>query len=73
MRVWNRRVKYEDRNRAMGMCTRSMQHGPRDPRSKNLCAACLKTAREIGRDDYFPPKKPVQRVEPGPSRKVRHI
>jgi hypothetical protein len=46
VRLWNRRMKYEDRNRALGLCTRSKQHGQRDPRSKNLCAACLKSARE---------------------------
>jgi hypothetical protein len=49
MRRWNRRVKYEERNRALGLCTRSLRHGHRDPRSKNLCAACLRDARERGR------------------------
>jgi hypothetical protein len=50
MRLWSRRVKYEDRNRALGLCTRSKRHARRDPRSKNLCAACLKSAREAARE-----------------------
>lgn len=49
MRTWSRRVRYEDRNRDAGLCTRSKRHGRRDPRSRNLCRRCLKTAREMGR------------------------
>jgi hypothetical protein len=56
MRRWNRRVKYEDRNRALGLCTRSKLHGRRDPRSKNLCAACLRDARERERSKRKPAK-----------------
>lgn len=54
MRLWNRRVKYEDRNRALGLCTRSKRHGRRDPRSKNLCAECLRTAREARTASWQP-------------------
>lgn len=67
MRAWTRQLAYEDRNRLAGLCTRSKQHGPRDPRSKNLCALCLKIARETGRDsrraEFLSVKKPVQRAE----------
>lgn len=49
MRTRNRHVAYEDRNRAAGLCTRSKQHGRIDPRSKNLCAACLVNARTMRR------------------------
>ena len=51
MRTWSKRVRYEDRNRSAGLCTRSKRHGRRDPRSKNLCASCLRRAREIGREE----------------------
>jgi hypothetical protein len=67
MRTWNRRVKYEDRNRAAGLCVRSKRHGRRDVRSKNLCAPCLRHAREMMRDLRRPGlalvKKPVQRAQ----------
>ena len=46
MRLWNKRVKYEERNRALGLCVRSQLHGRRDARSKNLCADCLTSARK---------------------------
>lgn len=49
MRAYTRQLSYEDRNRAAGLCTRSKRHGRRDPRSKNLCKRCLRTAREMGR------------------------
>jgi hypothetical protein len=49
VRAWSRRVRYEERNRTAGLCTRSKRHGQRDPRSKNLCARCLKRARTMGR------------------------
>ncbi len=43
MRLWNRQTAYEDRHRAAGLCTRCPN--PRSPRSKNLCASCLKKQR----------------------------
>ena len=46
MRAWTRQLRYEDRNRTAGLCARSKRHGKRDPRSKNLCRRCLKSARE---------------------------
>jgi hypothetical protein len=67
MRVWTRQLRYEDRNRALGLCARSKGHGYRDARSKNLCAACLRQARELMRDHRRPVaivllKKPAQSV-----------
>jgi hypothetical protein len=49
MRMWSRRVKYEDQNRVRGLCTRSKRHGGRDPRSKNLCVKRLTVARNLRR------------------------
>lgn len=73
MRPWSSRVKYEDRNRAAGICTRSKQHGALDPHSKNLCPACLTNARLMRRAAKAAEKqrmarlalikKPAQRVE----------
>ena len=46
MRIWNKRVKYEDRNRALGLCTRSKScTGAGIFCSTNLCRKCLKYAR----------------------------
>jgi hypothetical protein len=54
MRHWTRQLKFEDANRARGLCTRSAAHGRIDPRSKNLCADCLRRARELGRESREP-------------------
>jgi hypothetical protein len=64
MRTWSRRVEYEDRNRAAGLCVRSKLHGRRDPRSKNLCAKCL--AKATGQ----PPKKPTGGAAAPPHKKA---